>query len=264
MLLLLSPAKALDYDTPLPPGLPHSAPLLTAHSRQLIAVLRTQTPAQIAALMHLSDPLAALNVARYAAWRDKPAAGQTRQAAFAFNGDVYGGLDARSLAPAELDWAQAHVCILSGLYGVLRPLDLMQAYRLEMGTKLATVRGGNLYQFWGARIAEYLNERLADDPAPVIVNLASQEYAKAVDRRTLRAREVECVFEERRASGHGVKWQVVSFFAKRARGLMARYAAQHRCTRPEDLQAFDREGYAFDATASIPDRLVFRRAERPD
>jgi cytoplasmic iron level regulating protein YaaA (DUF328/UPF0246 family) len=263
MLFLLSPAKKLDYETPLPPGLPHSVPAFTAHSKQLIAVLREQTPAQIAALMHLSDTLATLNVARYAAWRDKPAAGQTRPAVFAFDGDVYGGLDVRSLAQTDLDWVQIHVCILSGLYGVLRPLDPMQPYRLEMGTKLATTRGGNLYQFWGARIAGYLNERLANDPAPVVVNLASQEYFKAVDRPTLRARVVDCVFEERRASGRGAQWQIISFMAKRARGLMARYAALNRCAAPQDLQGFDLEGYAFDAAASGPDRLVFRRAGRP-
>ncbi|MDR0480074.1 MAG: peroxide stress protein YaaA [Burkholderiaceae bacterium] len=262
MLLLLSPAKALDYQTPLPPRLLHSTPLFTAHSKELIVVLRAQTPAQIAALMHLSDALSELNVARYAAWRDRPAAHQTRQAVFAFNGAVYSGLDARSLSPADLDWAQTHVCILSGLYGVLRPLDLIQPHRLEMGTRLATARGGNLYQFWGERMAQYLNERLADDPAPVVINLASQEYAKAVKRQILRAQWVDCVFEERHANGRGTPWRIISVMAKRARGLMARYASQHRCTRPEDLQAFDLEGYAFDATASASDRLVFRRGER--
>ena len=262
MLLLLSPAKALDYDTPLPPGLPESQPPLAAHSPPLIAALRAQTPAQIAALMHLSDALAQLNVARYAAWRDRPAASQTRAAAFAFNGDVYGGLNARTLSPAELDWAQAHLCILSGLYGVLRPLDRMQPHRLEMGTKLQTARGGNLYQYWSARIAEYLNERLdqepADDAPPTVINLASQEYAKAVDRAALGARVVDCVFQERRAG----KWQIIGIMAKRARGLMARHAAQRRCALPEDLETFDAEGYAFDPAASNADRLVFRR-ERP-
>jgi len=264
MLLLLSPAKKLDYETPLPPGLPHSAPLFTAHSKALIATLRAQTPAQIATLMHLSDALAELNAARYMAWRDKPAPHQTRQAVFAFNGDVYGGLDARSLTLSELDWAQAHVCILSGLYGVLRPLDSMQPYRLEMGTRLETARGGNLYQFWGTRIAAYLNERCADDTAPVVINLASQEYAKAVDRKTLRARVVDCVFEERHTGGgRGAQWRIISFMAKRARGLMARYAIRQRCAAPQDLQGFDLEGYAFDAAESAPDRLVFRREKRP-
>jgi cytoplasmic iron level regulating protein YaaA (DUF328/UPF0246 family) len=263
MLLLLSPAKKLDYDTPLPPGLPRSAPAFTAHTRQLIAVLRTQTPAQIATLMHLSDALAELNVARYAAWRDKPVAHQVRPAVLAFNGDVYGGLDARSLSLSDLDWAQAHVCILSGLYGVLRPFDEMQPHRLEMGTRLPTARGGNLYQFWGARIAEYLNQRLAGDPQPVVINLASQEYTKAVDRCALRARVVDCVFEEQRASGRGAKWQIIGVMAKRARGLMARYATLHRCTQPEELQGFDLAGYAFDAAASAAEQLVFRRGQQP-
>ncbi|MBS0301303.1 MAG: peroxide stress protein YaaA, partial [Proteobacteria bacterium] len=183
----------------------------------------------------------------------------SRPAALAFNGDVYGGLQARSLKPAELDWLQQHVCILSGLYGVLRPLDRMQPYRLEMGTRLATERGANLYQFWGPRIAEYLNQRLADEKSPIVVNLASQEYFKSVDRKVLAARVVECVFEERK----GAQYKVVSFFAKRARGLMARWAAQHKAATPRALQAFDLEGYAFAAAASDADRLVFRRSHTP-
>ena len=254
-MFLLSPAKSLDF-TPPSADLPHTQPLFVKQSAELIAVLRQKTPQQIASLMHLSDALATLNVARYEAWRPRFTARNAKQAALAFNGDVYGGLEAGTLSAEELAWAQDHLCILSGLYGVLRPLDRMQPYRLEMGTRLATDRGDNLYQFWGARIAEYLNRRLAADRTPVVINLASQEYFKAVDRKVLKGRVVDCVFEEGKAG----RYQVVSFFAKRARGLMARYATQHRISTPSQLQAFDLEGYAFAPAASAPERLVFRRS----
>jgi cytoplasmic iron level regulating protein YaaA (DUF328/UPF0246 family) len=205
--------------------------------------------------MRLSDKLSALNVARYAAWRPKSTEQNARQAAFAFDGDVYGGLDARSLTPAQLDWAQDHVCILSGLYGVLRPLDRLQPYRLEMGTALANRHGKDLYAFWGARIAEHLNERLAADRTPVVINAASQEYFRAVDTKALKARVVECVFEEWK----GDRYKVISFFAKRARGLLARWAVRHRVATPKALEKFDLEGYGFDAQVSTAERLVFRR-----
>ncbi len=255
MLFLLSPAKALDYDTPVAPEVPHSQPLFARQAAALIDVLREQSPQQIAALMGLSDPLASLNVARYAAWRPRFTAKNSKPAVLAFNGDVYGGLNARTLSAAELDWLQQHVCILSGLYGVLRPLDRMQPYRLEMGTRLATQRGSNLYQFWGTQIADYLNQRLAADRTPVLVNLASQEYFKAVDRKVLKGRVIDCVFEDH----HAGQYKVIGILAKRARGLMARYAAQHQALRPEALQGFDSEGYAYAPGASEPDRLVFRR-----
>jgi hypothetical protein len=255
MLFLLSPAKALDYDTPVPPDLPHGTPLFARQSAELVAVLREKSPQQIAQLMKLSDALASLNVARYAAWRPRHAAANSRQAVLAFDGDVYGGLAARTLQPDELDWLQQHVCILSGLYGVLRPLDRMQPYRLEMGTRLATARGDTLYQFWGTRISDHLNQRLAADASPVLVNLASQEYFRAVDRRVLKARVLDCVFEDYK----GGQYKIISFLAKRARGLMARWAAQHRVATPQRLQGFDLEGYAFDPAASQPERLVFRR-----
>jgi len=255
MLFLLSPAKALDYETPLPPGLPHTDVLFKKPAAELIDVLRQKSPQQIAQLMHLSDALAGLNAARYEAFSPRFTAANSRPAVLAFNGDVYGGLQARTLGAAELDWLQAHVCILSGLYGVLRPLDRMQPYRLEMGTRLATERGANLYQFWGPRIAEYLNERLADEKSPIVVNLASQEYFKAVDRRVLKARVIDCVFEDHK----GGQYKVISFFAKRARGLMARWAAQHKAATPKRLEAFDLDGYAFAPAASEAERLVFRR-----
>ncbi len=258
MLFLLSPAKSLDYETPLP-ELPHTLPQFLPQSKELIAVLREKSPQEIATLMDLSDKLATLNAARYEAWSTRFTAKNSRQALLAFDGDVYDGLQARSLAAADLEWAQSHVAILSGLYGVLRPLDRMQPYRLEMGTSLPVGAAGNLYQFWGTRIADYLNQQLAQERSPVIVNLASQEYFKAVDRKALKARVIECVFED----WSGGKYKIVSFFAKKARGLMARYAIDHRITQPRKLEGFDREGYAFDAVASEPDRLVFRRRSAP-
>jgi cytoplasmic iron level regulating protein YaaA (DUF328/UPF0246 family) len=173
----------------------------------------------------------------------------------AFNGDVYEGLDAKTLKPKEMDWAQDHVCILSGLYGVLRPLDWMQPYRLEMGTRLANPQGSNLYKFWGTQIASYLNERLQADTTPVVVNLASSEYFKAVDRKALKARVVECVFEEWR----GDHYKIISFMAKRARGLMVRYCTTHRVATPRQLEGFNLEGYAYAPGVSTPERLVFRR-----
>ncbi len=254
MLFLLSPAKSLDYDTPLQTTT-HTRPLFTAQSAELIEVLKTKTPQQISTLMKLSDALAGLNVARYEAWSSRFTAKNARQAVLAFNGDVYGGLDAKTLSEAQLGWAQEHVCILSGLYGVLRPLDWMQPYRLEMGTALATAKGKNLYQFWGPQIAHYLNERAAADTSPVIVNLASEEYFKAVDRKALKARVVSCVFEEFRAG----KYKIISFMAKRARGLMVRHALEQQLVSVKKLEGFDAEGYRFDASASEPDRLVFRR-----
>ncbi|MDO4795124.1 MAG: peroxide stress protein YaaA [Brachymonas sp.] len=257
MLFVLSPAKSLDYDSPAAPAA-HSAPLFMDDAAELIELLKTRSPQQIASLMGISDKLALLNVGRYAAWRKKATPDNARQAVLAFDGDVYDGLSARTLDSAQLDWAQQHLCILSGLYGVLRPLDLLQAYRLEMGTKLANARGSDLYQFWGSKIADYLNTRLAEQGGePVLVNLASQEYFKAIDLRTLQARVVECVFEDEKDG----KYKIISFFAKRARGLMMRYAIEQQVNTVEGLTGFDAAGYAWAPDASGPDRLVFRRRQ---
>jgi uncharacterized protein len=257
MLFLLSPAKTLDYDSPLP-DLPHTRPHFVGESAELIAALREFTPPEVAGLMDLSDTLAALNVGRYQAWSSRFTARNSRQAILAFNGDVYEGLAARSLSVEDLEWAQQHVRILSGLYGVLRPLDWMQPYRLEMGTPLPTARGRTLYEFWGERLARSLHRELAAQKTPVVINLASQEYARAVDRSALKAPVIDCVFEEWRGAGY----KIISFSAKRARGLMARYAIRHRLQTPAALQKFDAEGYAFDGPASTPDRMVFRRREQ--
>lgn len=254
MLFLLSPAKSLDFESPLG-AQGHSTPLFAGQSKVLIDVLRGYTPVQIAQLMDLSDTLSGLNVARYQAWSTRATPKNARQALLAFNGDVYDGLNARSLDADALDWAQHHVCILSGLYGVLRPLDLMQAYRLEMGTRLPNPQGRDLYQFWGQRITDYLNTRLQSDSSPVVVNLASVEYFKSVQTRTLKAPVVECVFQENK----GGQYKIISFAAKRARGMMARFAIDQRLQHPEQLRAFDAEGYAWCASESTPERLVFRR-----
>lgn len=253
-MFLLSPAKALDYETP-PHVSTHTQPLFVPQASELISVLREKSPQQIAELMDLSDQLSGLNAARYQAWRPKFTAKNAKQAVLAFDGDVYGGLEAKTLDEAELDWLQQHLCILSGLYGVLRPLDWMQPYRLEMGTRLVTPKGKNLYQFWGSQIAQYLNQRAQAEKTPVVINLASEEYFKAVDRKALLPRVVTCVFEERKGDQH----KVVSFFAKRARGLMVRFAVKHRATRVEQLKDFAAEGYRFAPAASDSDRLVFRR-----
>lgn len=255
MLFLISPAKALDCDTP-PTTTRHTQPLFVAQAAQLIDVLRTKSAQDIATLMGLSDPLAGLNAARYQAWVPTFDTHNAKQAVLAFNGDVYEGLNAKTLSETELAWAQDHVCILSGLYGVLRPLDLMQPYRLEMGTRLATTKGSNLYQFWGSQIADYLNQRAQADASPVVINLASEEYFKSVAKKVLQPRVVTCVFEEHRGAG---QYKVISFMAKRARGLMVRYAVQHRAATPEALRGFDLEGYAYQPTLSSPDALVFRR-----
>ena len=254
MLLLLSPAKSLDYETPATTQAA-TTPQFIAQASELIDILKTKTPAQIAELMNLSEPLAALNAGRYATWSRRFTARNSKPAVLAFNGDVYEGLAATTLSEADLAWAQDHLAILSGLHGVLRPLDRLQPYRLEMGTALPNARGKNLYDFWRDTIADHLNQRLAGRKQPLIVNLASQEYFRAIDRKALQARVIECVFEDWK----GGRYKVISFFAKRARGLMARYAITRRIATPRRLEQFSSEGYAFDERASAPDRLVFRR-----
>jgi uncharacterized protein len=257
MLYVLSPAKSLDYQTPATDHALAAAttPPFLARSAELIGLLREHTPAQIAALMDLSPTLAELNVARYKAWSKRATLRNSKPAALAFDGDVYGGLQAPTLSPADLRWAQDHVAILSGLYGVLRPLDRLQPYRLEMGTRLPNAHGKDLYAYWGDTLAEHLNARAAADASPVIVNLASTEYFRAADRKVLQPRVVECVFEDWK----GGRYKVISFFAKRARGLMARYAITQRIVTPAGLKRFDAEDYGFDAAASDAYRFVFRR-----
>lgn len=257
MLFLLSPAKSLDYDKPTPAEL---APALTRpqfldDTAALIDVLRTKSVNDVRDLMDLSEPLAQLNVDRYKAWRPRFTEHNSKPAVLAFNGDVYDGLDAGTLSVDDLAWAQAHVRMLSGLYGILRPLDRMQPYRLEMGTRLATASGASLYDYWGDRLALHLNKLARGEKAPVIVNLASQEYFRAADRKALKPRVVDCQFEDWKNG----EYKIISFFAKRARGLMARFAIQQRLETPEGLKGFDLDGYRLAPDVSSPDRLVFRR-----
>jgi uncharacterized protein len=257
MLFLLSPAKSLDYTRPLAAEVRKAAtqPQFAERSAELIKVLAPMSTARVAQLMSLSDELAALNTARYTAWTPEHTARNSRPAVMAFNGDVYEGLQAASLSMDDLRWAQRHVRILSGLYGLLRPLDRLQPYRLEMSTTLANPGGKDLYAYWGDALAQELNALATKDPSPVIVNLASQEYFRAVRPKALRPRVVACVFEDWKNG----QYKVISFFAKRARGLMARYAIQQRVATPQGLQAFEAEGYAFAAGVSSADCLVFRR-----
>ena len=252
MLIVLSPAKSLDLDSP-PTTRKHSLPEFIPQALELIEVLREHSPAAIAELMDLSDKLAMLNVARYAHWSEDHAS--ARQAIMSFDGDVYGGLEARTLAAKEIDYAQRHLRILSGLYGLLRPLDRMHPYRLEMGTRLANPRGANLYAFWGDSVTEALNRQIVETKAKGLVNLASEEYFKSVKPRLLAVPVITPVFEDWKNG----KYKIISFFAKRARGLMARYAAQHAVKDPQQLKGFDLDGYAFDASVSGERNWVFRR-----
>jgi len=258
MLFLISPAKTLDYDTPVQAPLRKKAsePLFTDQAAALIAIMRKKTPAQVASLMELSAALAALNVERYARWVPQHTPANSKPAVLAFAGDVYDGLDAATLKTADFSWLQERLVILSGLYGALRPLDRLQPYRLEMGTAVATPRGKDLYAWWGDTVAAYLNERQAGDDAPVVVNLASIEYARVALRPALKARVVECVFEDTQPDG---SHKIISFFAKKARGMMVRWAALHRVKGVKALKGFDAEGYAFVKADSSKDRLVFRR-----
>lgn len=254
MLFVLSPAKSLDYDTPSVTEA-HTTPDFVARSAELINVLKKQSPAQIASLMGISDQLAILNVDRYAQWSSTFTTANAKQAVLAFNGDVYECLDANSLSKKQLDYVQSHVRILSGLYGMLRPLDLMQPYRLEMGTKLANPGGKDLYAFWDDTVTKALNAEFAAQKSRVLINLASEEYFKVVKPKLLDAEVISPVFEDWK----GGKYKIISFYAKRARGLMARYAALKGITNPDKLKDFDLDGYGFDADVSTDKKWVFRR-----
>ncbi len=259
MLLVISPAKTLDYDTP-PATVRFTQPQHLDHAQELIGQLRQMSPQQIGELMHLSDKLAALNVARYGSWQPDFTPANAKQALLAFKGDVYTGLAAEDFSEEDFDFAQAHLRMLSGLYGVLRPLDLMQPYRLEMGTKLANARGANLYEFWGERISGWLNEALAAQGDDILLNLASNEYFGAVKRKALNARIIDTEFKDLKNG----QYKIISFYAKKARGLMARYVIKERIRDPEQLKAFDYQGYRYSAEQSKPDSLVFLRDHSED
>ncbi|HEX5793122.1 MAG TPA: peroxide stress protein YaaA [Rheinheimera sp.] len=254
MLLLVSPAKDLDFQ-PLEQPLAVTQPAMLSYSQQLAELCKCLTPADLSSLMHISDKLAGLNAARFAQWQLPFTEKNAKPALFAFNGDVYQGLDAASLTDADIAFAQQHLRILSGLYGVLRPLDLMQAYRLEMGTKLANPNGKDLYAFWQDSITVELNQQLSQLQSDVVVNLASQEYFKAVKPKLLKAQLITPVFKDFKNG----QYKIISFFAKKARGLMARYIIQQRLTSAEQLKGFDLAGYQFSAAQSSANELVFLR-----
>lgn len=258
MLTVISPAKTLDYDTP-PVTERFTLPRHLDHSQELIEQLRAMSPAQISELMHLSDKLAGLNAARFGSWTPTFTPENAKQALLAFKGDVYTGLDAQTLTEDDLSYAQDHLRMLSGLYGLLRPLDLMQPYRLEMGTKLANARGKDLYAFWGTRISEWLNEALAEQGDDVLLNLASNEYFSAVKRSALKARVINVDFKDLKNGQH----KIISFYAKKARGMMSRFVIEERISDPTQLKQFDVQGYYYSAEQSKAENLVFLR-DQPD
>jgi len=256
MLMVISPAKTLDFESPLATKR-YTQPMLLDESQKLIAVARQLSPADISSLMHISDKLAVLNAERFNDWQPDFTPDNARQAILAFKGDVYTGLQAETFSEAAFDFAQQHLRMLSGLYGLLRPLDLMQAYRLEMGIKLANPAGKDLYSFWGDKLTHALNAALAEQGDSVLINLASDEYFKAVKPKLLNAEIVKPVFLDEKNG----KFKVISFYAKKARGLMSRYIIENELTQPEQLKKFDVDGYAFDADASQGNELVFKRHE---
>jgi cytoplasmic iron level regulating protein YaaA (DUF328/UPF0246 family) len=257
MLIVLSPAKSLDYKTPAQVKSP-TLPEFASESAKLIADLRKLSPLEVSNLMGLSDQLAALNVGRYRDWSKKFTLENSKPAIYAFNGDVYEGFDVKTLNVKALDFAQDHLRILSGLYGALRPLDLMQAYRLEMGTSFKNPRGKDLYAFWGERVTDSLNKILEKQKKPVLLNLASEEYFKVLQPKNMNCQVISPVFQDAKDG----KYKIISFYAKRARGLMARYVVENRITDPADLKGFNFDGYKYYASESSPEKLVFRRPER--
>ena len=257
MLILVSPAKTLDYDNPAAVS-EYSLPQFLEHSSELIQVCRDLTPANIASLMKVSDKIAGLNAARFAEWQPDFTPENAKQALYAFRGDVYTGLDSDSLAPETVARAQQHLRILSGLYGLLRPLDLMQAYRLEMGTSLANPRGNNLYAFWGDIITDAINQALAQQGDDIVVNLASNEYFKAVKTKQVDGRIITPVFKDCKNG----QYKVISFYAKKARGMMARYLLEQEEQSLERLRAFNSAGYYYSEAESSTDTPVFLREEQ--
>ncbi len=254
MLAIISPAKTLDFESAVR-KLPVFQPHLTDYSEQLIEICRQLSPQEIASLMSISDKLAGLNAARFAEWTKTHNEENARPAIFAFKGDVYTGLDVDTLSDEDILFAQSHLRMLSGLYGLLQPLDLMQPYRLEMGTKLVNAKGKDLYAFWGDVITQSVQQSLDSQGDNVLVNLASDEYYKSVKESRLKAQIVKPVFLDNKNG----KYKVVSFYAKKARGLMCRYIIRNRLTQIEQLKDFDLGGYWFDSVSSTEKELVFKR-----
>ncbi|WLQ15041.1 peroxide stress protein YaaA [Hahella aquimaris] len=254
MLIVVSPAKTLDYETPVPTT-ENTQPRFLPQSAELVDILKQQEPWRLSELMGISDELATLNANRYQSWSLPFDGDNARQALFAFKGDVYTGLDAYSLSQGAINTAQRQLRILSGLYGVLRPLDLMQPYRLEMGTRLQNPKGANLYRFWGDTLTQSLNEEARETGADVLINLASNEYYKAVNEKKLAVPVITPVFLDMK----GGKYKVVSFWAKKARGMMTRYILQNQLQRPEDIKSFDTDGYSYNPALSDGAQWAFTR-----
>ena len=256
MLMVISPAKTLDFESPLATKR-YTQPALLDESQKLIKVARQLSPADIGSLMHISDKLAVLNAERFNDWQPEFTPDNARQAILAFKGDVYTGLQAETFSEKQFDFAQQHLRMLSGLYGLLRPLDLMMPYRLEMGIKLANPVGKDLYSFWGDTLTEALNAALAEQGDNVLINLASDEYFKAVKPKLLNGEIIKPVFLDEKNG----KFKVISFYAKKARGLMSRYIIENQLTKPAQLKKFDIDGYSYDADSSSEHELVFKRHE---
>ncbi|MBY0499425.1 MAG: peroxide stress protein YaaA [Nitrosomonas sp.] len=256
MIIVISPAKTLDFETP-PITQEYTYPVFLDDSAELISALRKLEPQQISQLMSISPKLGILNSNRYYAWNRPFTLENSKQAILAFKGDVYTGLDAETMTTAELAFAQDHLRILSGLYGVLHPLDLMQPYRLEMGTQFKNPRGKNLYEFWGDKITQALNQDLKKQKDSILINLASHEYFQSTHMGKLEARIITPVFKDEK---NGI-YKIISFYAKKARGMMSRYIIRNRLTNPEAIKKFDVAGYQFDAKGSNQDEWVFTRAE---
>ena len=254
MLAIISPAKTLDFESAVK-NFPVSQPHFTDYSEQLIEVCRKLSPQDLSSLMSISDKLAGLNAARFAEWTKIHNENNSRAALFAFKGDVYTGLDADSLSEDDVIFTQSHLRMLSGLYGLLKPLDLMQPYRLEMGTKLVNPKGKDLYAFWGNVITQAVQQAIDEQGDNILINLASDEYYKSVKENQLKAKIVKPVFLDNKNG----KYKVISFYAKKARGLMCRYLIQNRLTEIEQLKEFDLGGYWFDSTSSTETEFVFKR-----
>lgn len=257
MLAIISPAKTLDFETPAP-HFAFSQPELTAYSQELIEICKQFTPAELGSLMSISDKLASLNVARFAEWQLTHNEQNAKAALFAFKGDVYTGLDAETLTREQVEYAQQHLRMLSGLYGLLKPLDLMQPYRLEMGTKLANPKGKDLYAYWGNIITEHLQQALDQQGDNILINLASDEYFGAVKPKNLHGTIIKPIFLDEKNG----KFKQISFYAKKARGMMVRFMLTEQPTQVEQLKAFDYSGYWFDEASSSETELVFKREEQ--
>ena len=254
MLTVISPAKTLDYETP-PVTQKATQPQFLEHAASLIAEARTMSSDEIQSLMGASKKIADINHERFRSWETPFSLDNAKQAILAFKGDVYTGLDAETLNSDALNFAQKHLRILSGLYGLLRPLDLMQPYRLEMGLKFANKQGGNLYEFWGKSITNAINEALANANSSLLVNLASNEYFKSVQKENVSAEIITPTFKDLKDE----RYKIISFYAKKARGQMARYIIENQLDSSSDLKYFNVDNYRFNEFESSPTEIVFTR-----